>query len=158
MFSATFPEEIQRLAGTFLDNYIFIDIGIVGGACADVDQHLYSVHRYAKRDKLMDILNEGDCSGTMIFVETKRQADFLASYLSETTYPTTLIHGNRLQEQREKALADFKSGKIKILIATSAARGLGLYNIVLSLSNAKLFNFFFFTQTFYRYKKCETYH
>lgn len=126
MFSATFPEEIQRLAGKFLDNYIFIAVGIVGGACADIEQNVYSIPYKEKRDKLLEILNDGDCSGTIIFVETKRQADFLATYLSETTHPTTSIHGDRTQEQREMALADFKSNKMKILIATSvAARGLG---------------------------------
>lgn len=62
----------------------------------------------------------------MVFVETKRNADYLASLLSETKFPTTSIHGDRLQREREEALADFKSGKMVILIATSvAARGLG---------------------------------
>jgi probable ATP-dependent RNA helicase DDX4 len=67
-----------------------------------------------------------DPSGTLIFVETKRQTDFIASFLSESKYPTTSIHGDRLQREREEALADFKSGKMLILVATSvAARGLG---------------------------------
>jgi superfamily II DNA/RNA helicase len=52
MFSATFPEEVQRLAGQFLTNYIFIAIGIVGGACADVTQNFYEVSKFKKRDKL----------------------------------------------------------------------------------------------------------
>lgn len=126
MFSATFPEDIQRLAGKFLNDYIFIAIGEVGGACADVEQVIVEVERYAKRDKLMEILANGDCSGTLIFVETKKTADFLAVYLSETEYPTTSIHGDRMQQQREEALADFKSNRMKVLIATSvAARGLG---------------------------------
>lgn len=63
-------------------------------------------------------------------METKRGADFLASLLSETEFPTTSIHGDRLQRQREEALADFKSGKMKVLIATSvAARGLDIKNV-----------------------------
>lgn len=126
MFSATFPEEIQKLAGQFLNNYLFITIGIVGGACTDVEQNFYNVSRYEKRTKLMEILNAEDPKGTMVFVETKRNADFLASFLSESKHATTSIHGDRMQRQREEALKDFKTGKMKVLIATSvAARGLG---------------------------------
>lgn len=130
MFSATFPEEIQIAAGKFLHDYIFIAIGYIGGACADVQQNIIEVKKYDKRDKLTEILNESDPSGTIVFVETKRDADFLASFLCETTHPTTSIHGDREQRQREEALADFKSGRMKILIATSvAARGLDIKNV-----------------------------
>ncbi|XP_055386745.1 ATP-dependent RNA helicase vasa isoform X2 [Condylostylus longicornis] len=132
MFSATFPTEIQHLAGRFLNNYIFLTIGIVGGACADVEQNFYEVTRFSKRAKLTDILdqNENNARGTMVFVETQRNADFLASLLSETKYPTTSIHGARLQREREMALRDFKSGKMSVLIATSvAARGLDIKNV-----------------------------
>lgn len=126
MFSATFPEDIQRLAGKFLNNYLFITVGIVGGACADVEQSIFEVTKFEKRGKLSEVLDAEDPVGTIVFVETKRNADFLASYLSESKHPTTSIHGDRLQRQREEALSDFKSGRMKILIATSvAARGLG---------------------------------
>ncbi|XP_036341505.1 ATP-dependent RNA helicase vasa [Rhagoletis pomonella] len=129
MFSATFPEEIQRLAGEYLSNYIFITIGVVGGACSDVTQEIFEVKKFQKRSKLMELLGESS-DGTIVFVETKRGADFLASLLSETEFPTTSIHGDRLQRQREMALADFKSGKMKVLIATSvAARGLDIKNV-----------------------------
>lgn len=130
MFSATFPEPIQVAAGKFLKDYIFVAIGIIGGACTDVQQIVHDVKKYDKRDKLMQILDESDPTGTIVFVETKRDADFLASFLSETTHPTTSIHGDREQRQREEALAQFKSGKMKILIATSvAARGLDIRNV-----------------------------
>lgn len=69
----------------------------------------------------------GDCKGTMVFVEQKRNADFIAAFLSEKDYPTTSIHGDREQPEREQALRDFKNNKMKILVATAvAARGLGL--------------------------------
>lgn len=130
MFSATFPEEIQRLAGQFLNNYVFVAVGVVGGACSDVKQKIYEVTKFQKRAKLMEILNENP-DGTIVFVETKRGADFLASLLSETEFPTTSIHGDRLQSQREIALQDFKTGKMKVLVATSvAARGLDIKNIL----------------------------
>lgn len=130
MFSATFPEEIQRMAGQFLSKYIFIAVGIVGGACSDVEQKFYEITKFDKRKKLMEILESADPKGTMIFVEMKRNADFLATLLSETKIPTTSIHGDRLQREREEALRDFKSGKMKLLIATSvAARGLDIKNV-----------------------------
>ncbi|XP_017061685.2 ATP-dependent RNA helicase vasa isoform X1 [Drosophila ficusphila] len=129
MFSATFPEEIQRLAGEFLNNYVFVAVGVVGGACSDVQQTIHEVNKFNKRTKLMEILRE-EADGTIVFVETKRGADFLASFLSETEFPTTSIHGDRLQSQREQALRDFKNGKMKVIIATSvASRGLDIKNI-----------------------------
>lgn len=71
-------------------------------------------------------MDQNESGGIMVFVETKRNADFLASLLSETKFPTTSIHGDRLQREREQALRDFKAGKMSVLIATSvAARGLG---------------------------------
>lgn len=131
MFSATFPDEIQALASKFLNpNYIFVSVGVIGGACSDVTQNIFEVTKYTKRDKLMEILNTEDPSGTIVFVETKRQADFLASFLSESEHPTTSIHGDRIQRQREEALDDFKCNKMKVLIATSvAARGLDIKNV-----------------------------
>ena len=58
MFSATFPEEIQRLATKYLNNYLFLAVGIVGGACSDVEQTVYEVGKYDKRNKLVEILRE----------------------------------------------------------------------------------------------------
>lgn len=71
----------------------------------------------------------------MVFVETKRTADFLATYLSEHDIPTTSIHGDRLQRERELALCDFKTGRMIVLVATAvAARGLGNANTLLAVS------------------------
>lgn len=58
MFSATFPETVQQVAAQFLDNYVFIAVGIVGGACSDVNQNFFEVERFKKKDKLIEILNE----------------------------------------------------------------------------------------------------
>lgn len=69
-----------------------------------------------------------NCQGTIVFVEKKRYADYIAAYLSELDFPTTSIHGAREQPEREQALNDFKTNKMKILVATAvAARGLGIY-------------------------------
>jgi probable ATP-dependent RNA helicase DDX4 len=65
-------------------------------------------------------------NGTLLFVEQKRIADFLASFLSDKGFKTTSIHGDRQQYQREEALRDFKSRRMSLLVATNvAARGLG---------------------------------
>lgn len=134
MFSATFPDEVQHLARRFLNNYLFITVGIVGGACTDVEQNFYEVTRNKKKDMLKEIMakenDAGTLAGTLVFVEMKRKADFIAAFLSEINYPTTSIHGDRLQRQREEALADFKSGRMAILVATAvAARGLDIKNV-----------------------------
>jgi len=63
-----------------------------------------------------------------VFVQQKRQADFIAAFLSELNYPATSIHGDRYQSQREQALRDFRTKKMSILVATSvAAKGLSKY-------------------------------
>ena len=134
MFSATFPDEVQVLAKRFLHDYLFLAVGIVGGACSDVEQRFHEVQRNKKKDMLKEVLerekDNGSLSGTLVFVEMKRKADFIAAFLSENNYPTTSIHGDRLQRQREEALADFKSGRMSILVATAvAARGLDIKNV-----------------------------
>lgn len=137
MFSATFPEEIQELAGRMLDAYVFVAVGIVGSACEDVQQTVRLVHYREKRDRLIELLEEDaqqladktGCNssggGTMVFVSTRRLADFLAAYLSELGLLVTSIHGDRYQEQREKALSDFRTRRMYVIICTSvASRGL----------------------------------
>ncbi|XP_050449023.1 ATP-dependent RNA helicase vasa [Cataglyphis hispanica] len=135
MFSATFPNEIQELASRFLKNYLFLAVGIVGGACADVEQNFYQASGQPEKRKLLkEILEKqsqmGSLKGTLVFVEQKRHTDFIAAFLSESNFPTTSIHGDRLQREREEALSDFKRGKMSILVATAvAARGLDIKNV-----------------------------
>ncbi|KAB0369843.1 hypothetical protein FD755_018836, partial [Muntiacus reevesi] len=131
MFSATFPEEIQRLAGEFLkSNYLFVAVGQVGGACRDVQQTILQVGQYSKREKLVEILQNIGDERTMVFVETKKKADFIATFLCQEKISTTSIHGDREQREREQALGDFRCGKCPVLVATSvAARGLDIENV-----------------------------
>nr|ABC87271.1 vasa-like protein [Macrobrachium rosenbergii] len=128
LFSATYPQDIQKLAADFLKtDYLFLAVGIVGGACSDVEQTFVQVTKYSKREQLLDFLKTIGNERTMVFVETKRQADFIATFLCQEELPTTSIHGDREQREREQALADFKAGKCPILVATSvAARGLDI--------------------------------
>ena len=81
MFSATFPNEVQRSAKEFLNAYLFLQVGIVGGACTDVKQTFHRVTRHEKKDLLLRILqdtNRNPQEKTLIFMKTKRQADFIA--------------------------------------------------------------------------------
>ncbi|XP_078075191.1 putative ATP-dependent RNA helicase DDX4 [Mustelus asterias] len=131
MFSATFPEEIQRLAADFMkSDYLFLAVGQVGGACGDVQQSILQVDQYSKRNKLVEILTNIGIERTMVFVDTKRKADFLATFLCQEKFPTTSIHGDREQREREMALGDFRTGKCPVLVATAvAARGLDIEHV-----------------------------
>ena len=124
LFSATYPADIQKIAQNYLHDYLFLAVGVVGGACADVQQTFLQVSQFEKREKLLEILTRDK---TLVFVENKKTADFIASYLCQTEHAATSIHGDRLQPQREKALRDFKSDQKPILVATAvAARGLDI--------------------------------
>jgi len=130
MFSATFPDTVQHMALDFLQDYLFLTIGIVGGASKDVTQTVFEVEKFSKREKLLELLKEVGTEKTLVFVETKRNADFLASALSSEGFPTTSIHGDRLQRERETALSDFKNGTCPVLVATAvAARGLDIKGV-----------------------------
>ncbi|NXG05414.1 DDX4 helicase, partial [Sakesphorus luctuosus] len=131
MFSATFPEEVQRLAAEYLKNdFLFVVVGHVGAACSDVEQNILQVSQYFKRDKLIEILHSIGNERAMVFVETKKKADFLACFLCQEKIPATSIHGDREQREREIALQDFRSGKCPVLVATSvAARGLDIESV-----------------------------
>ncbi|QQP55941.1 Vasa, partial [Caligus rogercresseyi] len=130
MFSATFAYDVRQCAEEFLQDYVFVSVGIVGGVNKDVEQEFHQVDRFKKRSKLKEILEEVGLIKTLVFVETKKNADFLASWLSENKFPTTSIHGDRLQSQREGALNDFRSGRFPILVSTAvAARGLDIKGV-----------------------------
>jgi len=135
MFSATFPDEIQEAAQEFLrEDYMFLVVGMVGGACKDVSQTFHKVEKFDKREKLQEILADDDrdpTERTLVFVQTKKNADFLATFLSGEGIPTTSIHGDRLQREREEALYDFRAGTHPVLVATAvAARGLDIPGVM----------------------------
>lgn len=142
MFSATFPVGVQKAAAEFLKpNYVYIVIGIVGGACTDVEQVFYQVERAEKRTKLMEFLrNSPPDEKVLVFCNSKKGADFLATSLASQNISTTSIHGDRLQSQREQALREFTTSKKKVLVATAvAARGLGKANLLFSEEIRKTF-------------------
>lgn len=130
MFSATFPNEIQRLAGDFLRDYVFLAVGRVGGAAQDIEQRVMYVEEQDKNDYLLHELENWGDGRVLIFVETKRKADILQHFLYNERFYVASIHGDRSQSEREEALNAFKSNEVQILVATDvAARGLDLPNI-----------------------------
>ncbi|CAM0910123.1 unnamed protein product [Alopecurus aequalis] len=137
LFSATFPQQIQRLASDFLSKYIFITVGRVGSSTDQITQKVEFVTKDEKRTFLLDLLQKQSfCSSdgkpqqplTLVFVETKRDADLLWSWLQKKGFPATAIHGDRTQEERKDALRSFKSGSTPIMVAT-VSRGLDVPNV-----------------------------
>ncbi|KAK3210869.1 hypothetical protein Dsin_015575 [Dipteronia sinensis] len=137
LFSATFPDDIQRLASDFLSNYIFLTVGKVGSSTDLIAQRVELVQDMEKRSRLMKILSTQKANGsrgkpalTLVFVETKRGADALEHSLSMNGFPAIAIHGDKVQRERERALRSFKSGATPILVATDvASRGLDIPHV-----------------------------
>uniref|UniRef100_A0A7N0TZ97 RNA helicase n=1 Tax=Kalanchoe fedtschenkoi TaxID=63787 RepID=A0A7N0TZ97_KALFE len=142
LFSATFPDEIQKLASDFLSNYIFLSVGRVGSSTDLISQKVEHVEDMDKRNRLMDLLQSQRASGkngkhslTLVFVETKRGADSLESWLASNGFPATAIHGDKVQLERERALRSFKSGATPIMVATDvASRGLDIPHVSLVIN------------------------
>ncbi|CAN1120438.1 DEAD-box ATP-dependent RNA helicase 52C [Linum perenne] len=134
LFSATFPDEIQRLASDFLSDYIFLSVGRVGSSTGLISQKVELVQDMDKRSHIMKLLHAQKTNGkrdlTLVFTETKRGADSLEDYLFRNGFPAIAIHGDKMQMERERALRSFKSGTTPILVATDvASRGLDIPNV-----------------------------
>ena len=130
MFSATFPVPIQRLAGDFMRDYIFLTVGRVGAASENVTQTVEYVEQNDKLEHLMRFLMTIQEGLILIFVETKRNCDYVEDVLCERGFPAASIHGDKSQREREDALRAFKTGRCPVLVATDvAARGLDIPNV-----------------------------
>eukprot|EP01012_Entosiphon_sulcatum_P043321 TRINITY_DN575_c0_g1_i1.p1 TRINITY_DN575_c0_g1~~TRINITY_DN575_c0_g1_i1.p1 ORF type:complete len:642 (-),score=73.72 TRINITY_DN575_c0_g1_i1:363-2288(-) len=129
MYSATFPKAIQQLASEFLLNYLFLTVGRVGSTTEFITQRLEWVEERDKRQFLLSLLSQQQ-GLTLVFVETKREADTLENFLASQGLPATSIHGDRTQKEREDALRSFKTGRTPYLVATDvASRGLDIPNV-----------------------------
>lgn len=131
LFSATFPDEVQKICKEFLnEEYFFVTIGKVGSCASGVKQvFIEFTEGMNKEEELKELLVDvpENKERTVVFVETKRMADFLASKLCTQDFKATSIHGDRRQQEREEALSTFISGEYPILVATNvAARGLDI--------------------------------
>ncbi|KAL0476859.1 DBP1 [Acrasis kona] len=131
MFSATFPKNIQKLAADFLNTYIFLQVGRVGSTTENITQKFEYCTDFNKKELLMEHLPKVKQGGlSLIFVQTKREADYLEDFLIQNGIRTSSIHGDRSQREREYALRNFKNGVTRVLVATDvASRGLDIENV-----------------------------
>jgi len=126
LFSATFSEEIKALAAQFMRDPQHIQVAKPNSVAATVTHRVHPVDAARKRDLLLHLL-ENDARQTLVFGRTKHGADKLMRHLEKAGLRAAAIHGNKSQSQRTRALADFKNGKIAVLVATDiAARGLDI--------------------------------
>ncbi|OYV35993.1 MAG: RNA helicase, partial [Thiomonas sp. 20-64-5] len=127
LFSATFSEEIKRLAGDFLVNPQQVAVARQNATADLVEQIVFPVDRERKRDMLVHLIRERNWPQTLVFTRTKHGANRLAEQLDKDGIVATGFHGNKTQSARLRALADFKSGKLQVLVATDiAARGIDI--------------------------------
>ncbi|MCF4167280.1 DEAD/DEAH box helicase [Zavarzinia compransoris] len=129
-FSATMPKEIATLAGDMLRDPVKVEVTPVATTAERVTQQVYLIEHAGKRALLLELLSARDVERPIVFTRTKRGADRVAEYLETYGMTAAAIHGNKSQGQRERALAGFKSGKVKVLVATDiAARGIDIDGI-----------------------------
>ena len=127
LFSATFSDEIRELAATFLTDPQYVESERRNTAAELVTQQVYRVDRERKRDLLIELIREKGWYQVLVFTRTKWGANGLAEKLTKAGIEADAIHGNKSQNARTRALANFKSGKLHVLVATDiAARGIDI--------------------------------
>ena len=129
-FSATMPNEIGNLAGSMLKDPAHVAVTPVATTAERIEQAVIMTDTARKRHVLFDLLVDHAKGRTLVFTRTKHGADKVVKHLIESGIPSAAIHGNKSQPQREKALADFRSGRTRVLIATDiAARGIDVDDV-----------------------------
>lgn len=124
-FSATMPPEIARLSDSILTNPVRVEVAPVSSTAEKVDQYIYLVEKNDKRQLLIHLLKNKDIQSALVFTRTKYGADKISKELHRAGINADAIHGNKTQNARQKALSNFKEGKIRVLVATDiAARGI----------------------------------
>ena len=127
LFSATFSDEIRSLAAGILKNPETIDVAPRNSTAERVSQRIYPVDQGKKRALLAKLIIEGDWKQVLVFTRTKHGANRLADQLGQDGIHSAAIHGNKSQGARTRALADFKTNRVRVLVATDiAARGLDI--------------------------------
>jgi len=127
MFSATFSDEIRQLAKGLVRNPIEISVSPRNAAAASVEQWVCPVDKKRKGPLLIKLIKEGSWDQALVFTKTKHGANKLTKQLDAAGITAAAIHGNKSQGARTRALAEFKAGEIRILVATDiAARGLDI--------------------------------
>ncbi len=135
LFSATIPAEIADLAEKMLHEPEHISVTPSAKPADKIEQQLYFVEKQEKRELLPDIIRQSNVHQVLVFTRTKHGADKVARDLNRAGIKTKSIHGDKSQNQRQRALADFKECKIAVLVATDiAARGIDINDLPLVIN------------------------
>jgi superfamily II DNA/RNA helicase len=130
LFSATFSPEIKRLASSYLQDPVTIEVARSNATASTVEQHFYSVEGDDKRRALHQILLQRGLKQAFVFVNSKLGCARLARSLEHEGLKTTALHGDKSQDERLKALEAFKKGEVDLLVCTDvAARGLDIKDV-----------------------------
>ncbi len=132
LFSATFSEDIRRLASHFMRKPVMIEVAARNAAAENVSHVVHFVESESKRDLLLHLLESRHLSQVLVFVSTRVGAARLSRWLEKAGVAATAIHGDKTQQERLVALDGFKDGTIRVLVATDvAARGLDIEELPL---------------------------
>ena len=127
MFSATFSTEIRQLAKTFTHHPVEISVSPEVTTAEKVAQKMHPVDKKRKKELLLHLVANGQWQQVLVFSRTKHGANKLSDYLNKFGVTSLAIHGNKSQGARTRALAEFKQGKVRVLVATDiAARGIDI--------------------------------
>jgi len=130
LFSATFSPEIKRLANSYLQDPVLVEVARPNATATNVEQRFYSVVDDDKRRAVRQILRDRELSQAIVFVNSKLGAARLARSFERDGLKTQALHGDKSQDERLKALAAFKAGEVDLLVATDvAARGLDIADL-----------------------------
>ncbi|NOQ92704.1 MAG: DEAD/DEAH box helicase, partial [Flavobacteriaceae bacterium] len=127
LFSATFSKEIKKLAGSFLHHPVMVEATPENTTAEKVDQRAYRIDKPKKTAFIIQLITEGNWEQVLVFTRTKHGANKLCKKMIGAGITAAAIHGNKSQGARTKALAGFKKGEVRVLVATDiAARGLDI--------------------------------
>ncbi|MDQ0516877.1 DEAD/DEAH box helicase [Kaistia geumhonensis] len=130
LFSATMPAEVAQLSKRILKDPLRVEVTPEVVTVERIDQRLYHVPAGEKRGFLVDLLSDETMRRVIVFTRTKHGADRVAQHLSKARIETLALHGNKSQGARQKALAGFKDGSLRVLVATDiAARGIDVSDV-----------------------------
>ena len=127
MFSATMPKSMAELSRDYLTNAVRVEVSPPGKVADKVAHSVHFVPKEKKQDLLVDLLDGHRDERALVFSRTKHGAERLMKHLEKAGFATTSIHGNKSQGQRDRAIASFKAGSVRVLVATDvAARGIDI--------------------------------
>ena len=130
LFSATMPDDVARLAGDMLRQPLRVEVSPPTKTADKIDQRVIHIEQKDKHTLLAHLLSAEDMKRVIVFTRTKHVANRVSEHLSRSGYAADVIHGNKSQNARQRALAGFKSGAVRVLVATDiAARGVDVDDI-----------------------------